>query len=72
MAANTGIIQGRTWLYTWPELLLRIQRPVPWTPTLETRDRATKDTGKWASKVGGLLSWEISRKALRCYGSGIL
>lgn len=72
MAANTGVIEGQ-------DLVLFIETaPGTWTavahgtshsiePTMETRDRLSKDTGKWKGKVGSLLGWTASCEALACY-----
>ena len=71
MAANTGVIEGQ-------DLLLYID--VAGVPTaiahatshslevtMETRDRVSKDTGKWATKVAGILGWTASCEALAMY-----
>jgi len=72
MAANTGVMEGQ-------DLLLYIESAAGvWTPiahatshslepTLETRDRLSKDTGKWKKKVAGLLGWTATCEALACY-----
>lgn len=74
MAANTGFIVGQ-------DLLLYIETTTGvWTPiahatshtiepSMEIRDRATKDTGKWKGKVPGLLGWTASCEALALYDS---
>lgn len=72
MAANTGVIEGQ-------DLVLFIETaPGTWTPvahgtshsiepSMETRDRLSKDTGKWKGKVASLLGWTASCEALACY-----
>lgn len=68
---KTGVIEGQ-------DLLLYIDvagTPTPIAhatshsiePTAETRDRVSKDTGKWKAKVAGLLGWTASCEALACY-----
>ncbi|PTN08042.1 putative secreted protein [Mangrovibacterium marinum] len=71
MAANTGVIEGQ-------DLILYIEVegvPTPIAhstqhtlePSVETRDRVSKDTGKWKNKVAGLLDWKAGCDALACY-----
>jgi predicted secreted protein len=69
---NSGVIEGT-------DLLLYIETaPGVWTPvahatthsiepSMETRERLSKDTGKWKQKVAGLLDWKASCEALACY-----
>lgn len=72
MAANEGVIEGN-------DLMLYVETAVgTWTPaahatshsiepSMETRDRVSKDTGKWKKKVASLLGWTASVEALACY-----
>ena len=71
MPANTGVIEGN-------DLILYIEVAGVFTPvahstqhtiepTAETRDRLSKDTGKWKTKVAGLLDWKAGCEALACY-----
>jgi predicted secreted protein len=72
MPVNTGVIEGQ-------DLMLYVESaPSVWTPvahatshsiepSAETRDRLSKDTGKWKTKVAGLLGWTASCEALACY-----
>lgn len=68
---NTGVIEGQ-------DLVLYIDvagTPTPVAhstshtlePSGETRDRVSKDTGKWKTKVMGLLDWTAGCEALACY-----
>lgn len=68
---NTGVIEGQ-------DLVLYIEVASVWTPiahskshTLEpsgqTRERSSKDTGKWVHKVMSLLSWTAGCEALACH-----
>lgn len=68
---NTGVIQGQ-------DLVLYINvagTPTPVAhstshtlePSGETRDRVSKDTGKWRHKVMGLVGWTAGCEALACY-----
>lgn len=69
--AKTGVIEGQ-------DLLMYVDvsgTPTPIAhatshsiePSAETRDRVSKDTGKWRTKVAGLLGWTASCEALACY-----
>lgn len=71
MAANTGFIQGQ-------DYVLSIMVSTTWTPiahstshtlevNMETRDRSSKDTGKWKGKVAGLLGWSATSESLALY-----
>lgn len=68
---NTGVIEGQ-------DLVLYIDvagTPTPIAhskthtlePVGEVRERVSKDTGKWKSKVAGLLDWKATCEALDCY-----
>jgi predicted secreted protein len=71
MAANTGVIQGQ-------DYVLAIMVATTWTPiahstthtldvNMEVRDRASKDSGIWKSKVPGLLGWSATSESLALY-----
>jgi len=71
MAANTGIIEGQ-------DLIVFVDVAGTPTPiahttshtievTLGTRDRVSKDTGKWARKMPNLLGWTMNVEALATY-----
>lgn len=70
MAANTGIIEGQDLLVYVDATPIAHSTTCTMTPTMETRDRVTKDTGKWKSKKAGLLDWEVTSEGLAMYGSG--
>lgn len=68
---NSGVIEGQ-------DLVLFIDvagTPTPIAhstshtlePSGETRDRVSKDTGKWKTKVMGLIGWTAGCEALACY-----
>lgn len=69
---NTGFIVG-TDLLLYIETAAGVWTPIAHAtshsiePSMETRDRATKDTGKWKGKVAGLLGWTASCEALALY-----
>lgn len=71
MSANTGVIEGQ-------DLVLYIEvagvpTPVAHStshtlePSAETRNRLSKDTGKWKNKVAGLLDWKAGCEVLAMY-----
>jgi predicted secreted protein len=73
MAANTGFIEGQ-------DYVLSIMVSTTWTPiahstshtlevNMETRDRSSKDTGRWKGKVAGLLGWSATSESLALYDS---
>lgn len=72
MAANTGVKQGQdiilyieTETSTWSAIGHGTNHSVE--EDMETRDRASKDTGMWRRKVPGLLGWSVSCEALSLY-----
>lgn len=70
MAANEGIIEGQDLLVYVATVAIAHSTTCAMTPTMETRTRATKDTGKFVNRVGGLLDWEVTAEALAMYGTG--
>lgn len=71
MAANTGFIQGQ-------DYVLSVMVGTTWTPighstshtlevNMETRDRSSKDTGRWKGKVPGLLGWSVTSESIALY-----
>jgi predicted secreted protein len=71
MAGNQGVIEGQDVV-----IFIDVEgTPTPVAhstshtlePSGETRPRVSKDTGKWKSKVMGLLDWKAGCEALRCY-----
>jgi predicted secreted protein len=67
MAANTGVIEGQDLLLYVGGTAVAHSTTCVLTPSVETRDRLTKDTGKFKTKVGGLIDWEVSADALAAY-----
>ncbi|MFA7466959.1 MAG: phage tail tube protein [Desulfotomaculaceae bacterium] len=70
MAANTGIIEGQDLLVYVAGTAIAHSTTCTLSPTVETRDRVTKDTGKWKTKKAGMLDWEVTAEALAMYGAG--
>ena len=67
MAANTGIIEGQDLLLYAGGTAIAHSTSCVFSPSVEVRDRLTKDTGKYKTKVGGLIDWEVSADALAAY-----
>ena len=68
--ANTGIIQGQDLVVYVDGSAVAHSTNCVFTPSVEVRDRVSKDTGKYKTKVAGLIDWEVSADGLACYGSG--
>jgi predicted secreted protein len=69
MAANTGIIEGQDLVLYVSGSAVAHSTTCTLSPTVETRERISKDTGKYKTKVAGLIDWEVSADALACYGT---
>lgn len=71
MAANTGIIEGQDMMLfvDVSGTMTAISHATSHTieTGLETRQRNTKDTGKWDAKTPGLLNWTVSSENLAAY-----
>ena len=67
MAANTGVIEGQDLLVFYNGAAIAHATSHSIEPSGETRDRVSKDTGKWKQKVAGLLGWKANCEALACY-----
>ncbi|MCK5632668.1 hypothetical protein KAH94_02890 [bacterium] len=73
--ANTGIVEGQDMLIYISEddgaTYDAIAHATSHTMVIntETRQRNTKDTGKWDAKKAGLLSWSMTSESLLAYDS---
>ena len=67
--ANAGIIQGQDLVVYVSGAAVAHSTSCVFSPTVEVRDRISKDTGKYKSKVAGLIDWEVTADALACYGT---
>lgn len=67
MPANSGVIEGQDLLIFVGADAIAHATTHSIEPSAETRDRLSKDTGKWKTKVVGLLGWTASCEALACY-----
>ena len=67
MAANTGIIEGQDLIIEVNGVPIAHATSHSIEPSSETRERLSKDTGKWKGRVAGLLDWTASCDALACY-----
>lgn len=67
MAANTGVIEGQDLLLYVNSTAVAHSQTCTMSPTVEVRDRLSKDTGKYKGKVAGLIDWEVSADALAAY-----
>ncbi len=65
--ANTGIIEGQDLILYVAGTAVAHATTHSLELSAETRDRVSKDTGKWKHKVAGLLGWTVSCEALACY-----
>ena len=67
MAANTGVIDGNDLIIEVNGEAIAHATTHSLEPTAETRERLSKDTGKWKGRVPSLLDWKASCEALACY-----
>lgn len=67
--ANTGVVQGQDFMLYIGGVPVAHSQTCTLSPTVEVRDRISKDTGKYKTKVAGLIDWEVSSDALACYGA---
>lgn len=67
MAANTGIIEGQDLVVYVNGTAVAHSTTCTISPTVEVRDRLSKDSGKYKGKVAGLIDWEVSAESLAAY-----